>query len=191
MSDCPGKHRLPHKGTRGFCTLSHCGDSAKPAKPVVTVRRAKPEDMPPPTAIARGRPVDLDPVSMSLARAKTRLALVPVEVVPPEDVEVWTQKKAVSLLPGAMAEVEYQMRFGDDKQRIDAARDVLDMTGNRKRDALGGGGNTIILNLSQGDLPWLKRAVPEVVAGGLVAGGARPDTARPDTAGPDEGNSDA
>lgn len=82
------------------------------------------------------------------------------------DAEEWADKKAVELLPSAMAEIEYQLYYGDDGQRREAARDVLDMTGRRRREGGGTVVPTIVLNLGGGNmLPWERTVNAEVATG--------------------------
>lgn len=82
-----------------------------------------------------------------------------------EEAEVWAQSKSLELLPTALGEVEFRLKFGDDDQRYEAAKDVLDMNGMRKRDAINSGGNTIILNLGAGGTPWAKKVVSQAIDG--------------------------
>jgi hypothetical protein len=71
------------------------------------------------------------------------------------DAEEWADAQLNEALPEAVAELRFQLKYGDDKQRMDAARDVLDATGKRRRDGGAGGGATIIVNV--GALPWEKK----------------------------------
>lgn len=71
------------------------------------------------------------------------------------EAEEWADKNLNEALPEAVAELRYQLRYGDDKQRMDAARDVLDATGKRRKDGGVSGGATIIVNV--GTLPWEKK----------------------------------
>lgn len=87
-----------------------------------------------------------------------------------EKAEEWAQSKAVELLPTALGEVEFRLKFGTDDQRYEAAKDVLDMNGMRKRDAINSGGNTIILNLGPNGTPWAKKVVSSAVDAALPEG---------------------
>jgi hypothetical protein len=75
-----------------------------------------------------------------------------------EAAEGWADSKLVRLLPLAVAEVEYQLNYGDDKQRMEAADRVLKATGRSTREAGIGGGQTIVLNISSSELPWGRKA---------------------------------
>lgn len=161
---CPKGHKLPNAGDSGRCTTKWCG--------VVKTTSLANAPVNPLSGPAQGRAIMGDEenghnetsavkaaekdLMFARARAKVRAKALGLAALPPvreEDLETYALKKATSLIPDAMAEVEYQLKFGDDKQRKEAALDVLDMTGNRRRDALGGGGHTIILTLSPQDAP--------------------------------------
>jgi len=105
-------------------------------------------------------------VGKRLAERAVRMALLKMpQGLEGADAEEWADKKAVELLPSAMAQIEYDLLYGDDSQRREAARDVLDMTGRRRRDGGGSVTPTIILNLGGGNmLPW-EKASAKVTAG--------------------------
>lgn len=105
-------------------------------------------------------------LAKAVAKRAMRRNLVPVpEGLDGADAEEWAQKKAVQLLPDAAAELEYQLKYGDDSQRREAARDVLDMNGMRRRESGGNNAPTIILNLGNTKLPWEQKTDEKVVAG--------------------------
>ena len=83
------------------------------------------------------------------------------------EAEQYVQKKALSLAPEALMEIERQLRLGDDSQRREAARDILDMNGMRRKEAAPGNGPVIMLvNPGGGDpAPWVKRVTPPVLPG--------------------------
>ena len=73
--------------------------------------------------------------------------------------------KLVELTPLAVAELEYQLRRGDDKQRAEMAKEVLDRSGFGKKE----GGNIaaspiLIVNAVGGkiELPWERGVVKDV-----------------------------
>jgi len=74
------------------------------------------------------------------------------------DAEEFADKKIVHLLPAAVAELEFQLKFGDDKQRMDAATKVLDATGRGKREMLNGGSGPLIILTGNSVIqpPWRK-----------------------------------
>jgi hypothetical protein len=75
------------------------------------------------------------------------------------DAEQYVQRRAMMLSVDAVLEIERQLKYGDDSQRREAARDILDMVGMRKKEAVNAGGPVIMLVGGQGTpLPWLNRA---------------------------------
>lgn len=127
-----------------------------PLKPLVEA----PERLPKPVEAITKRDQS-DAVISKRAAASMRRELVPVPVLPTDEIESYVDKKAVDLLPDAVAEVEYQLKYGDDKQRLEAAHDVLDMNGRRKREGLGNNTQTIVLNLGNAKLPWEIDVTPQ------------------------------
>lgn len=72
------------------------------------------------------------------------------------EAEEWADKRLIDLLPAAVAELEYQLKLGDDKQRIEAADKVLSANGRSRRDG-GGLGTAPIIILTGGAVvqpPW-------------------------------------
>lgn len=93
-------------------------------------------------------------IDLAEQRRALREKLVPVpKFKDTKESEEWTQRKIVEMAPVALAEIEYQLLYGDNSERIAAARDFMDSNGLRRRDALQGGGNTIILQMSSA-VPW-------------------------------------
>lgn len=82
---------------------------------------------------------------------------------PEADIKAWSDRRAMEMLPAALAEVNFNLKYGNDKQRSEAVNQVLDMHGLRRREAAAGQHATIVLNLGGGKdalanaLPWLKR----------------------------------
>ena len=74
------------------------------------------------------------------------------------DAEQYVNRRAMSLTVDALAEVERQLKLGDDSMRREAARDILDMTGLRKKESAGAGGPVIMLVGQNGQgMPWMQR----------------------------------
>ncbi len=74
--------------------------------------------------------------------------------------EEYVQRRALTLSVDAMAELERQLKLGDDTQRREAARDILDMNGMRKRESGGGNGPVIVMMGQNGGalaVPWAQR----------------------------------
>lgn len=169
---CPKGHKLPREG----CTPMYCIGGERPTKPGspadVERKALKATDIALARAEKREEAANLDRKSLKeappdekdrLAKAlatkvghwAARKALLNVpEGLQGADAEEWAQKEGVALLPAAVAELKYQLLYGDDKQRSEAARDVLSMNGMRNRESGGNNAPTIILNIGGGPLPW-------------------------------------
>lgn len=75
----------------------------------------------------------------------------------------WAQDKLVAMLPEAVAQVQWDLRFGSDKVRSEAAQKVLAANGMDKREAATSKSTpTIVVNIGTGDtkVPWLERLKP-------------------------------
>ena len=71
----------------------------------------------------------------------------------------WSTDKLVELLPEAVASVAYDLRYGTDKVRAEAADKVLRANGLDKREAKEADrGGMIVLNIGNAEgVPWLQR----------------------------------
>ena len=137
---------------------------ATPTKPT-RGRKKKDTLVAPPQSAAPATPV---PASLQVAHDthQYKMGLVGglrVEDKAESDIKAWADRKALELLPAALAEVNFNLKYGNDKQRSEATNQVLDMHGLRRREAAAGQHATIVLNLNGGkdalaaQLPWLKR----------------------------------
>lgn len=76
--------------------------------------------------------------------------------------EEWVSRRALMLSVDALAELERQLKLGDDTQRREAARDILDMNGMRKKESVGGANTPIIMLVNPNggpvQVPWAQRA---------------------------------
>lgn len=141
QTKCPSGHALPKDG----CTPLYCGmtttalSKASPVKPVAVDDDAR------------------ERLSFAISRRDARDELVPVPELSGADAEEYIEEKKVSLMPRALAEVEFQLNYGDEKARIEAARDVLRMNGMLNRDAPTGIAPTIVINMGNQKLPWQKK----------------------------------
>lgn len=61
------------------------------------------------------------------------------------EAEEWVKRRAEILSVDAVVDLERDLKLGDDHQRREARRDLLDMAGLRKRESLNGGGAVIML----------------------------------------------
>ena len=140
-------------------------DEAKPTPQTQTPPKA------PSKALAKQVSEAQPLVAPSLEEArKERLRLVQGQSVEKKDdatIKAWAERKSLELLPAAVAELSFNLKYGNDKQRAEAMRDVMDINGMRKRDVQAGMQPTIILNLAGGlkeveaKLPWLKKSTEE------------------------------
>jgi hypothetical protein len=156
---CPSGHNLPHKGDLGECTPVDCGaphdkPSAalpEPARALATKEKQAPGE------VESGR------IALAEQRLRARLeALAVPEFKDAADAETWADRKLAMMLPLAIADVEADLRWGDDTQRATARRQVLEATGRGRRDGIGGGSGpsiVIIANNPNGtiDLPWAQK----------------------------------
>lgn len=169
---CPKGHKLPREG----CTPLYCvggGKQPKPGSPADVERKAREaihgatdvalaraKAKPDPKSDMKEVPKDeKDATSKALATRVGQWAARKALLNTPEglqgaEAEEWAQREGVSMLPIAVSELKYQLLYGDDRQRAEAARDVLDMNGMRRRESGGNNAPTIILNLGAGPLPW-------------------------------------
>lgn len=137
---CPSGHKLPREG----CTPLSCVDG------VTSLARAKA------APIQHDDELD-EKMQFAQSRKSARETLVPVPNLEGAEAEEYVESKKVALLPQAIAEVEFQLKYGDSKERIDAARDVLRMNGMLNRDAPTGVAPTIIIDMGGKELPWKKK----------------------------------
>lgn len=148
---CPNGHTLPHTVANGaqctpvVCAVENIGHGLQKQKQERTDEAAE-------VAVAMEKANRQ--VGIKVAQEKLRKKLIPRPVFEDtKSAEEWAQMRLIQLAPDAVAELEYQLQYGDDSQRAAAARDVLDANGMRRREAMQGGGQTIILHMG-GSLPW-------------------------------------
>ena len=151
-SKCPSGHKLPREG----CSPLYCVDAGEVLPPSTALSKASPKRS---TEASEAEREAKDALSFALARENARRAVVPAPNLEGGAAEEYVEAKKVALLPVAMAEIETQLRFGDDKARMEAARDVMRMNGMLNRDAPTGVTPTIVINMGdKPQLPWLQRA---------------------------------
>lgn len=194
---CPKSHKLPHRTANGECTPLWCADQDRKAggsrskTDTNRVREAADEVKQAVLAKADDQINGLvrgDDETADLSRNAAKLAKVDESVrlgkgagrfaarlsalgtptgLQGVEAEKWADSKLVEMLPLAVAEVEYQLKFGDDAQREKAAGKVLDATGRGKKEQQGNSAPTIILvGAGTGgalNYPWMKRAASAVI----------------------------
>lgn len=81
------------------------------------------------------------------------------------EAEQWADRRMVELLPMAIAEFEYLLRYGDEAQRERAASKVLDANGRGKREAMMGGSQPIIIltGVNPSSVPWAQTRPAQVI----------------------------
>lgn len=161
---CPRGHQLPHRLSNGDCTPIYCAGEAKRQE----LTRAKSKRVKPPQekaaeeALATAADEAVAHAKKSMERAKAKFDVRAKFMSVPAGLggaaaEEYYDAQVAALLPYVAAELEYQLKFGDDAQRMAAAQKVMDTTGKGKKEVMGGGGATIIIK-GNVELPWLKRA---------------------------------
>lgn len=170
---CPGGHELGTAFGKRKCTKLVCADKPTALSKVADVATAPTVALPEPLKTAAVKGSDLvgtaadtgeDDAELA-ARTKlflqrTAMAGAPSNLSADQAVE-WSQKALAEMLPEAVAQMRWTLRFGTDKQRDEMAAKVLAANGLDKKEATTGGGGTFILNLgtSLENVPFLKRVV--------------------------------
>jgi hypothetical protein len=193
---CPKQHALPNRTANGECTPLWCADTDRgsrgsTSKEVVKTREARDavkeavqlkgdlhidgmlkgddETVVLAKNTAKDSKVDeMVRIGKGAGRFAARLSALGTPTgLQGVEAEKWADSKLVEMLPLAVAEVEYQLKFGDDAQREKAAGKVLDATGRGKKEQQGNSAPTIILvGAGTGgalNYPWMKRATPAVL----------------------------
>lgn len=162
---CPKGHKLPNRTKTGRCTPLYCAtETKKESKEIVK------------KYVGELAPLDTDEdtgdkarklIAMRKSQREARREVIEAPDLGGEEAEKWADEKIVTLLPKAVAELEYQLEYGSDEQRERAANKVLDANGRGKQDKAGAGSAPIILlNVQPGQVPWAKRVdrVPETLS---------------------------
>lgn len=185
---CPRHHKLPHAGKVGRCTPVRCGDEENPGKQAIVKKEIKikkkfinnetinsiiPRDSnDPDRGVARqnareGRGTEAVIVGRAVGRLSFRDALVPIpKNLTGAQAEEWTKKAFNDAAPEAARNLIFKMKFGDDKEMIEASKDILDRAGHGKQDkGSGAGGPLIVIQGANVALPFegIKQAAPKVV----------------------------
>jgi hypothetical protein len=160
FTTCPTGHKLPRAG----CTPLKCRSGERLA--VADVAEADP------TSVA-ARALAKKPHAEALeaefeeqnAAAEVAFQLRARRLGLPPDLdeeasEEWAENRLNKLRAVAVADMEWDLRYGDAQARREARRDLLSATGMRNREQLGNITPSIVVNIGQGaDAPgWLQRA---------------------------------
>jgi hypothetical protein len=141
---CPKGHPVQTAFGRSRCSKVRCGQDAAAERGPSTL------DL---DALAK-----LDPAEAAF-QSRQQMAGVPKGLTGDKATE-WAQAKMADLLPEAVANVAYDLRYGTDKQREAATERVLRANGMDRKDSNSGGQHgLIVLQLGAGDekIPWLQR----------------------------------
>lgn len=183
---CPNAHLLPHDTGHGQCTSFYCGDGKRGMRKPKDKRLKKVKE-----GMVELKPSDIERafptteptpseelmdaqhrISGAAARLQARRAFLKVpEGLKGEDAENYVTSKLVDLTPDAVAEYEFQLKLGDDKQRMEAASRIMDATGHGKRDRENAGSSPILLltGVDVNQLPWALKKPEKLVEGQVTA----------------------
>lgn len=160
---CPQGHKLPYRSSGGECTAIYCVEADKKASRALVKASPKEAAKAIREEASEVEATEARRLARAQARLKARAGLISVpDLQDPEAAEDWAVRKKHSLVPYAVAELEYQLKYGDDTQRANAAKEVLDRTGHGKQDKSNLGGAVIILTGGSIQLPWAQGATSAV-----------------------------
>lgn len=144
---CPKGHPVRKTFGRFSCSSALCGEDL--------LAMAGGEKQINEAELAKRDPAEVE------ADARLSMAKVPANLKG-DDAVKWSQDKMVELLPEAVANIAWNLRFGNAKERAEATDRVLRANGMDKRDQGVQSGGLIVLNLNGGktDIPWLQRVQP-------------------------------
>ena len=158
LNRCPIGHELPNTANGIECSSLACGGSHEPL------------DASSPNPRSEERQLEYEAGRIA-KREELRNKLVPT----PKDLtgaaaDEYVERKITELQPIAIAEMEWQLRFGGDAERAKAARDILDAGGHGKKDRIGASANMIIIQMGNGSpppLPYVGEVVDAAVTKAL------------------------
>lgn len=173
---CPGGHAIPHQvAGKGYCSKKRCIEQPEltPGAEVWSERGGHGEQV-----INLDKLKEVDPRDHGRLERAAQVGLK--KTLKGDDALRWAQDKMVELLPEAVANVAWDMRYGTDKQRTEATDKVLRANGMDKKDAnQQGQSGLIILQLGAGsdagNIPWLSRMKPSPKAVAEATGVRKPE----------------
>lgn len=149
-SYCPKGHRTRTRFNKAYCSQERCGDDAMKALELQALQEAEAARL---AQLEKEAPMDF--------RLLQRQATVPIPPGLTGDAATrWAQEQLVNMLPEAVAEIAWVMKYGSDKQRMEASDRVLAANGLSKREAAAApNAGMIVLNFGSGatGVPWLDR----------------------------------
>jgi hypothetical protein len=153
FNKCPNDHTLPYAIDGLECSAAQCASAIEPV------------DAPSP-ALSTEEKQFSNEVARAQRGEKYRRELVPVpEGLTGADADDFVERRITELQPVAIAEMERQLRYGNDAERDKASRFLLDAGGHGKKDRLGVGANMIVINMGGGNggnpppLPYVGQVV--------------------------------
>lgn len=171
---CPAGHRLPHKTNAGQCSPIHCAGVAKSQRRKIEAKKQVEVGLAPSQEAALAS-IELAEDEERATKAQKRYQMRKRYLNAPEKLngaaaEEWADQKLVELLPEAVVDIEWDLKYGNDSERQAARKQVLDATGRGKREGGGGGTQPIIMLVGQGvgpgAQPWLQRVEVKKVGSG-------------------------
>lgn len=144
VGKCPKGHPIQTVFGRARCSKVRCGQDAAAERGPAILNLDE---------LAKAAPADV------AHQSRRQMAGMP-EGLSGDAATKWAQEKMADLLPEAVANVAYDLRYGTDKQRDVATERVLKAAGMDRKEA---GTHTqqglIVLQLGAGDseIPWLQR----------------------------------
>lgn len=154
---CPANHELPHGTPNGECTPVYCSEQKFDTEETGLTVAEEAES-----------PDEAADIEKALAREKARLKALKIpKGLKGGDAEAFVTEKMTELSVLAVADLEGQLRFGNDRARAAARREVLQATGHGPKEGAVGGGALIVIQAGDGSVstlpPW-KRKRPRQIA---------------------------
>lgn len=167
--NCPAGHSLPHQ----TCTPVYCSVAPLPqqlkqlkhqarrkeqiTKEQVEEKIQELKNNTPTFQLAESAADEKNAIAQGRAASRHRILHTPQDLTG-SDAEEWADARITSLLPLAVSEIEWGLKFGDDDMRARAASKIMDATGRGKKE--NGSNATAPIILLQGtSIPWLKREI--------------------------------
>lgn len=160
---CPAGHELPHSpmNSSAQCTPVFCseGKLEKQLKKVKSSENLHPDILTTSESTLAESAAD---VRIAIARGEesARQKILKTPHLEGAEAEEWADAKILTLLPRAVSEIEWGLRFGDADTRARAASKVLDATGRGKKEN-GAMSVAPIILLQGSQIPWLQRSASE------------------------------
>lgn len=167
---CPGGHTLPNFTKQGQCTPLRCAESGVKAPFVDVLKAKKREKAAPERAIQPVKEADegFEEADVHFQLRARKLGLP--QGMDGDASEAWATKRLDELRAVAVADMEWDLKYGNEQQRREARRDLLDATGMRKKEASGNivPSMTIVFSGEAAAPEWLKRAATQQLTQGTV-----------------------